>query len=403
MKTFHSIALAILIATLGLGLTSCKNDNEEQAKPADKTELAAVIEQATNLLDGATQGDEPGMYPAAAMNAFVNALNNVKSVSANQKATQNEVDQIAELLSEAIITFKAAKIPIPEIDRSALKTALKDANDLLASAVVGYKTGEYKQSNKTIFETAITEAQVVMDNKDALQADIDTAVATLNDAKEAFKKTANKIDYDKDLSLYLKLDGNTNDDSYYGMTVTLVAADGQVPALGADRFGVSNKAYDFAGGYIEIANCAELRPSEVTMSFWVKTASDASSDRAVISLNWWDGMIVKQIGKQMFFQAHNGGGAYIGTWTEFAAGTWYHVAVTCSSTKYEIYVNGTLDNSTTFAESALALKDVEPLLLGVLSKSSGYYSFQGSLDEFRFYQKVLSAEEISAIYTAERP
>lgn len=403
LKLLSSIAIALFLSTVLIGCSDSDSDGGEPNVPVDKTALQAKIQEATQLLSNSTQGTQPGQYPPAAMTAFTNAIAAAKEVNTNTAAKQDDVDQAVITLDTAITTFKAAQVPTPQINKTALQAALTNANTTYAEAVVGYLKGQYRKADKDTFKTAIDAAQAVYDSATATQAEIDAAVTTLNTAVTTFTGKANQKDYDQYLSVYLKMDGNTNDESYYANTIASVACDGPVPTLATDRFGVVNKAYSFAGGCLTVPNSQIVRPEALTMSFWVKTASDASSDRAVISLHWWDGIIVKQIGKQLFFQANNGGGAYIGTYNEFAAGSWYHVAVTCTNSRYEIYVNGALDNSADFTPTALIIPETEPLCLGVLCSTHDYYSFQGDLDEFRFYSKALTAAEIEAIYNAEKP
>lgn len=402
LKFCFTMAAALFLSTAIVGCSE-SGETTEPTVPVDKTALQAKIQEANQLMSVSTQGDQPGQYPAAAMTAFSNAITAAKSVNTNTAAKQDDVDKAVTTLDTAITTFKAAQIPTPSIDKSALQTALTNANATHTAAVVGYLKDQYRKADKDAFKTAIDAAQVVNDNAAATQAEIDAAVTALNTAATTFTGKANKKDYDQYLSVYLKMDGNTTDESFYANAIESVACDGAAPALTADRFGSANKAYSFAGGALTVPNTELVRPSALTMSFWVKTASDASSDRAVISIHWWDGVIIKQIGKQLFFQAQNGGGAYIGTYNEFAVGTWYHVAVTCTNSKFEIYVNGVLDNSTDITPSALTIPTTEPLCLGVLCSTHDYYSYQGALDEFRFYSKALSAAEIGAIYDAEKP
>ena len=84
-----------------------------------------------------------------------------------------------------------------------------------------------------------------------------------------------------------------------------------------------------------------------------------------------------------------------------ALNTWHHVAVTYDGTTKRIYVNGTLENSLTYAKS---LKYTNPLYLDIGSfvlYLVGNY-FTGSIDDVRIYNRALSAAEIRAIYQGEQ-
>lgn len=65
---------------------------------------------------------------------------------------------------------------------------ISDAQTLLDEAVVGTDPGEYPQSAVDDLGDAITAAQAVVDDEDASQGTVDTAVTTLAAAITAFEE-----------------------------------------------------------------------------------------------------------------------------------------------------------------------------------------------------------------------
>ncbi|MGB0390671.1 MAG: LamG-like jellyroll fold domain-containing protein [Salibacteraceae bacterium] len=89
-------------------------------------------------------------------------------------------------------------------------------------------------------------------------------------------------------------------------------------------------------------------------------------------------------------------------WTSFSGGTiasstWYHIAVTNSSSSgKQIYVNGKLEASNASTLSPSELSGTVKFDIGRLYHSSNNHYFDGQLDEVRVWNKVLSAAEIQA-------
>ena len=90
----------------------------------NKEPLQAAIMEAEDLLAGVTAGESPGQYPQEAIDSLTAALDNSKSVEADQEASQEEVDASLEALKEAVKDFKAAVI---KQESPGLNKALADA------------------------------------------------------------------------------------------------------------------------------------------------------------------------------------------------------------------------------------------------------------------------------------
>jgi len=89
--------------------------------------------------------------------------------------------------------------------------------------------------------------------------------------------------------------------------------------------------------------------------------------------------------------------------TTFTTGTWYHVAVTWvkSTLEFELYVNGSAETITDLSTGTPnATATFTDGTLGVLKRATISNYFDGSVDEVKIYNRVLSATEIKADYAS---
>lgn len=408
MKPIKSMWIIALFAGCAIMMGGCtekidENDGQngtDGTVTVDKTELQAEIAVAENMLASAETGTAPGQYPEDAVTTFENAINSAKSVNENEAATQEEVNDAVTELKNAEKTFKDSVIIEVETDKSALETAVSEANSTLNDAEVGNEPGQYPQEAADVFAAAIANAQAVLDNESATQEEIDEAVTMLASAQETFLSAQ----VPSDLALWLPFSGSAEDMSDYGHAVTLMTGEtGQPqPSLTTDRLGAPDQAYAFNGGFMSIPYHSSLNAPTMSVMYWMCQNELSPVDMATISLGWWDCWMGKTIGgaqNEIAFQA----GVPVQSGVMIETGRWYHVAISRSETSLDIYVDGELKN-TQAATGPMAEYTSQPLRIGALSENPGaYYPFIGSLDEIRVYTKALSAEEIKAIYDQERP
>src|SRR5439155_15197071 len=86
-----------------------------------------------------------------------------------------------------------------------------------------------------------------------------------------------------------------------------------------------------------------------------------------------------------------------------SAGTWQHVAITWNAATSEVkfYLNGALAQTVIDASVVNAPLDSDNLLVGFWLGGGSY--FAGAMDELRVYNRVLSAADISTLYTIAAP
>lgn len=168
--------------------------------------------------------------------------------------------------------------------------------------------------------------------------------------------------------------------------------------------GYSGQAFSFNGSNrIRIEDSASLHPAQFSASLWFNWDNVGTSNVEFL--------LAKGL---THYELHLGGGAGVNGIRFIPAGNpattvdaasavtsgWNHVVVTYSGSEAYIYVNGTLKGSRTGITGGADLTaDTSPLLLGKRGDSTYYY--HGKMDEALFFNRVLSASEISAIYNAK--
>lgn len=153
----------------------------------DKTSLMLAINSASLKVEGAVAGVEPGQYPQSAINAFNNAISKAMSVADDDGVPQSEVDQAVSDLKAAESTFDASKIT--SVNKASLTSAINTATSKVNNAVAGVEPGQYPQSAINELKAAIGQAQTVLDNTAATQADVNRAIRDLKATETIFDES----------------------------------------------------------------------------------------------------------------------------------------------------------------------------------------------------------------------
>jgi hypothetical protein len=199
--------------------------------------------------------------------------------------------------------------------------------------------------------------------------------------------------------------GNANDSSGNGFHGRV---EGTV--LTSDRFGQSNHAYAFDGekAFIEISPPPLLSNEAFSISVWAQYDENAS-------LAWWNNAIVSQDdgGKnknkdnlRRVFQLSTLGPTI--TWhrmkettdavskSHLKRGVWYHFTAVFDGAFHKLYINGELHDT---QAGTLRPHLEEPILIGKKNTNEKRFLFHGVIDDIRLYNRVLSEQEIIALYT----
>jgi hypothetical protein len=85
--------------------------------------------------------------------------------------------------------------------------------------------------------------------------------------------------------------------------------------------------------------------------------------------------------------------------TTINTGTWYHVVLCydASEGKWYLYINGSIESNINGLEQTLAGNDAD---LHIGADSSGHYNTEGSYDDVRLWERVLTAAEVTSLYNS---
>lgn len=203
--------------------------------------------------------------------------------------------------------------------------------------------------------------------------------------------------------------GNANDESGNGNHGTVNGA-----TLTEDRNGNANSAYNFNGSSNKIIigdptlNQLDFQGGAFTLSVWVQSSSLNNDNPLVMkssggnSLSGDYGLVFNKTSglAQFGISRGNGIGAAIATKTSVATGSWNNVVVVFTSTSdIKIYKNSVLGYDCyecTAAPQSLGNPST-PMVFGFYESLNQYLN--GKLDDIAIYNRVLTQQEITALYT----
>ena len=165
--------------------------------------------------------------------------------------------------------------------------------------------------------------------------------------------------------------------------------------------------------YFEIANDGRFSPDNFTVACWIKPVSSAGNFQSIATcrtgfspdLSGW--MIYIHPDNSLQFWTGNGSSWYgpgIHLYSDFGnLNAWVHLAFTFtkSTGSLVMYINGTL---TTTVSRTYVNNTINSLRIGAGATEQAAQFFLGNgtlLDDFQFYNYVLSDSEVSAMYAAD--
>lgn len=180
---------------------------------------------------------------------------------------------------------------------------------------------------------------------------------------------------------------------------TVGAAAGKIG--GARDFELSNS------GYFDCGDPANLRLSTFSVSAWINGESwSGTGTRTVVAkTNVTGGGNLRNYhldvttGGKVRFGFTSSAGVFQG-FTESTAtlstGTWYHIVGTWDGTTVNLYINGSLDNSTDPAGTPTPNTTTGNLCIGRLGPNNAAY-FDGLIDEVGIWGRALTADEVAQL------
>lgn len=164
----------------------------DNAKANVEAKIAALKEKADKsalrLAVKAAEGEAAltDKYTEESIAALQTTIDAANRVLADDNATQAEVDAQVEAVNAAKAALEEKKAPVVKEE---LEKAVADATEVVGA------TDKYTEASLAALQSAIDAANAVLQNPDATQDEIDAAVQSVKEAKEALKaKDDNKKD-----------------------------------------------------------------------------------------------------------------------------------------------------------------------------------------------------------------
>ena len=205
---------------------------------------------------------------------------------------------------------------------------------------------------------------------------------------------------DPNLIAWWKLDEGSGvmalDESGYGNHGTLIRNPQWVTGHDGDAL-----EFNGAGTYVDCGNAESLNVNVFSVSFWCNIPTTQTWNHMVSkgqhgasgspgSVNW--GVMMYESQETILFETYNDT-SWTGISADTTIGEWHHVVATYDGDTMQLYHDGELAASITGA--GILLDQSRPLLIGARSDdgSAGGY-FNGSIDDARIYNKVLTQDEV---------
>lgn len=208
------------------------------------------------------------------------------------------------------------------------------------------------------------------------------------------------------LVAYYPFNSNANDESGNGNHGTIT---GPLVTPVKDRYGEEGKAYKFwFPDYVSVPTNSSFFTDEFTVSYWHK-----------VEAYWGLRSVISCVGNKGGYQQVFDGTSFTyllgynfpaGSWfwTNYvvpnAPNGWQQITVCYKKTGdnksiTKLYLNGELKSSDTY-DNFIAYPGSEILYIG---KNHSELGFNGELDDFRFYNRMLTDNEIMSLHLAELP
>ncbi len=203
-----------------------------------------------------------------------------------------------------------------------------------------------------------------------------------------------------------KFNGNANDETGNN-NGTLQNA----PLSGADRFNISNAAYNFNGtNQLVSTSNTYSNPNDFTISIWFKTNTTTGGkligfgDSQTGSSGNYDRHIYMNNAGQIYFGVWPGTAKVIFSASSYNDNNWHLVTASLSSTSgMSLYMDGVLVASDATTKNGYNYTAYWKIgydnLNGWPSQPSSLY-FKGNLDDALIYSRALSGSEVSTIYNS---
>ncbi len=202
--------------------------------------------------------------------------------------------------------------------------------------------------------------------------------------------------------------GNTRDTSGNGQH----GGEAGSIAFGADRFNRASRALELSGNNSNFETRGLKATFPFSISFWMNSANAASvsslftADRLTSGYyGYWLQQSIASPNK-LAFSIGDGTGTSgsarnsLLSSVSLASNQWYHIVINVrGANDMDLYINGTRDNAATYDGSATSIVYSSTTPFGTMGGAFGSQFFNGKMDDFRVYNRVLTATEIGSLHS----
>ena len=201
------------------------------------------------------------------------------------------------------------------------------------------------------------------------------------------------------LVAHYPFNGNAKDESGKGHDGKVAGAE-----LSAGRFGQAKSSYTFAGGPIELPKALAEKfggDASITFSGWVKCPPNQAAKSNHIIFNTGESSfnrsfsVFMERGNSAFSQYMDDS---LNSKITLSDDKWHHCAATFGDGKLSLFVDGTL----AVTKEIRSNRSGRQALIGARFGGSAE-RWPGSIDDVRIYDRVLTADEVKALYDWEKP
>lgn len=340
-----------------LSIFAACSEDDPDAVEVDKTQLAAKITEATDLLASSEEGTAEGQFQQGAKKELEDAIALAEQVNDAEEVTQTQVDNATTALDQAIVAFKANEVVPIEPDALVGHWTFDEGT--------GTSTTDYSGNERTGTLTA---------------GHANWGAGTPDWTTDRYGNAGKALHFVDGANVEIPFSTALNPET---MTISLWVNADVVDPIWANNYMVSLNRWNGYKFQLQSANKA---------FFTVKADVDGVADPA-------------------YYDRDNES-------PELPQDEWLHVAVTFGGGEMTFYLEGveikkwdnTPGTAISIADTPVNLTIGQDLPTSIYSSddTSPYYVdwggyFKGSLDEVRIYNKVLTATQISSIYELEKP
>ncbi len=187
------------------------------------------------------------------------------------------------------------------------------------------------------------------------------------------------------------MSGEGNHGGLYGGATTSAKASGRV-GQGLSFDGIDDR--------ILLPSVPSLKPDQWTISVWAYALSGSGTYRGIFFPSYSDGynsgflLLISNEGRAAI--RYGNGAAPVGSIFSNVSilGQWHHIIGTFDGTNMVLYIDGVIEDTTDASTFAYGVTPVQ----SQIGDGNVTDSFDGKLDDVRFYNRALSAREVEALY-----